>query len=572
MAIHRIDIVNGIQPDGPINYLNCCQICQVATVTFENVHSSDLNITDFLTDLTGSGLASINIIAINGGAVSWPFFIAEGDTFTLDLEFCWDSVTSPLGSWDGNFVTVEHTNDLAWTFNMECVDWSTVWVFSGTVFDFTDTPVGTTNSQSVSLYNPTIGPVSISLDYTGCGSVDPIMVPSPTILAPMSTGSMTLTWTPTDVSDFISCVPDYCGVAFNTAGTAIAADCDCLCCENIEIQTDGNYLNPDGGFCLPDTVHSKSSFLDKKTVVFSMKYGNPIVTGWRLQFNPALFAPECYSLFESPDALSAGYFIQYLSGAHPTGTAQPMVLNGTTSNALNLRNWEVNFRPTNPSNGQFNVEFTFYMVQDFRQFLDNVTFDNSVKLKRNSFYASNDYDNSFPSVYNNRETLQAAFHVTDPAVLIGDSMFRCGTTTCSTITSRFYNKGLNNGPSEFSNQSFTLSRDNGVVTNFSTIEKTKVQFSVYIPPAFGTSAPDIVFHLFDETGFDNSVDFLSATDSSRYLVGLVLCTLEQPFNRRQHIEWPPLFIHQTGKWSTRFCQTHFESPNFRTWIVIAPRR
>lgn len=517
MAIHRIDIVSGIQPDGPINYLDCCAECQTATVTFQNVHNSDLNIIDFVID-TSFGASIVTLTAINGGPVSWPFFIAQGDTFTMDLEIC--GVSNPLDFWQGAFRTIEHGVDLEWSFYMECVDWTVVWDNGGlTFFDFTDTPVGTTNSQSVTLSNPTIGPVSISLDYSGCGLSEPTQSPRPVILPPGGTGTVTLIWTPTDISDTFSCAPELCGVNFSATGTAIESTCDCLCCENIEIQTDGNYLNPDGGFCNPDTVYSKAAFLDKKTVVFSMRYGNPIVTGWRLQFNPALFAPECYSLFDAPDQLPVGYYIQYLSGAHPTGTAQPMVLNGATSNALNLKNWEVKFRPTNPANGQFNVEFTFYMVQDFRQFLDNVTFNNTGKLKRNSIFAAVDYDNTFPSVYNNPETLQAAFHVTDPAVLVGDSMFKCGMTTCSSYTARFYNKGLNDGLSEFTNPTFVFSRNVGTVTNFSTIEPTRVQFSININPAYGAARPDIVFHLFDENAFDNTVDFLTATDSSRHFVG-----------------------------------------------------
>lgn len=518
MAIHRINIVSGIQPNGPTNYLDCCQVCQTATVTFINDHNSTLNIIDFITDLTGSGLSTVNISAINGLPPSGPIVIASGATFTMDLEICWDGVTSPLGGWDAYFVTAEHGNELAWTFEMECVDWTAIWTFPGVAFDFTDTPVGSTNSQSVTLANPTIGFVPISWDFSGCGSPDPEQLPRPSILPPGGTGVVTLVWSPTDVTDSISCAVDACYPALGVTGTAIAVPCDCLCCQDIQIQTDGNYLNTDSGFCDVDTLYSKSSFLDKKTVIFSMKYNNPLVTGWRLQFNPALFGLECISPFEGNNTLPVGYFIQYLSGAHPDGTAQTMVLNGAGINALNLRNWDVRFRPTNAANGEFNVEFTFYMTQDFEQYLTNITFDNSFKLRRNTLSAAVNYDNSFPSVYNSPKALQAAFHVTDPATLVGDSPFRCGTLTCSSFTGRFYNKGLNNGPSEFTNPAFVLSRTNGTVTNFSTIENTKVQFSVFVPTIYGAARPDIVFHLFDENGFDNTVDFLTATDSSRAYV------------------------------------------------------
>lgn len=518
MSIHRIDIVGGIQPDGPTNYLDCCQTCQTATVTFENIHGSDLNITLFDIDAVGSGL-SISVTAINGGAVSWPFFIAQGDTFTLDIEFCWDGVTTPLTPWEGKFVTVEHGNDATWSFTMECIDWSTIWTIPNPAFDFTDTPIGSTGSQSLTLSNPTIGPVSISLDFTGCGSPLPIQTPDPFVLAPGGTGDLTLTWTPTDISDALDCFPDYCDNLFKVTGNAIEPDCECLCCENIEIQTDGNYLNPSSGFCGPDLIYFKSSFLDKKTVVFSMKYAVQLVTGWNIQFNPALFGLECISPFDDVNApLPVGYYIQYLSGAHPDGVAQPMTLNGAGVSANNLKNWEVFFRPTDSLNGRFNIELTFYMIQDFEQFLTSLTFDNGQKLKRNTFSAINDWDNSFPSVYNSVKSLQGAFFVKDPATLVDGEIFKCGTITCSSFTGRFYNKGLFNNPSEFTNPNFTISRNIGTVTNFSTIENTKVQFTINVNPAYGAARPDIVFHLFDVTTFDNSVDFLTATDSSRAFV------------------------------------------------------
>jgi hypothetical protein len=518
MAIHRFDILDTLQPDGPINYMNCCEICQTATVTFQNVHNSDLNITDFVIDDTGSGL-NITLMAINGSPVSFPFFIAEGDTFTMEIEFCWDGVTDPLGPWTGTIETDEHGADLDWSFEMACVDWSTVWVFPGVPFDFTDTPIGTTNSQSISLNNPTIGPVQFNIDYTGCGTPDPVLVTSPVVLPPLGTGSMTLSWSPTDVSDSISCGPDYCGITLSATGSAIEAPCEsCVCCKDIEIQTDGGYLQTQNGFCSVDAIYNTTSFLDKKTIVFKMQYQSPIFSGWQLQFNPNLFADNCAIPFESGQLLPAGYRITYASSLMPDGTVHAMTLNGTGINAMNQRNYDVNFRPVNASTGEFNVELTFFMIQDFENFVTNITFDNSFKLRRNTLSAGTNYDNSFPSVYNSLKIAEGSFVVTDPTILVGDSPFRCGSVACPNITGRFYNKGLNNGPSEFTNPVFTLSRNVGNVTNFSTIENTRVQFSIQVPAIYGAARPTVVFHLFDETLVNNSVDFMMSTDSSRYRV------------------------------------------------------
>lgn len=523
MAIHRIDIVSGLFPDSiATNRLLCCEGCQTAIVTFENVHNSDLNITNFVINDAGTGTAW-TITSINGSPPSFPFFIAEGDTFTMDIEICYDGVTDPLGTPTAYFVTVEHGNDASWLFEMTCNDLNPF--INDFVFTFTDIPVGTTSVQYIGFDNQTLGAISLQVEVSGCGSTLPI---SNAITIPaFSTGLIPLEWTPTSASDTLSCTTyiysDNCSSdsVIEIIGNAIAADCECLCCLNIEIQTDQNYLNADGGFCIPDNVYSKSAFLDKKTVVFSMKYDPGLVTGFRLQFNPALFGLECISPFEGNNTLPVGYFIQYLSGAHPDGTAQPMVLNGAGSNALNLKNWEVFFRPTDAIAGEFNVEFTFYMTQDFEQFLTNITFDNDPKLKRNTFSSPTNWDNTFPSVYNSIKSLQAAFHVTDPATLVGDSPFRCGILTCSSFTGRFYNLGLNNGPSEFTNPVFALTRTNGTVTNFSTIETTEVKFSIDVPVIYGAARPKIVFHLFDINATNNTVDFLAASDSSRFTTAVL---------------------------------------------------
>ena len=518
MAIHRINIVSGIQPDGPINYLDCCSVCQTATVTFINDHNTTLNIIDFDLDLIGSGLASVTITAVNGLPPSVPIVIASGATFTMDLEICWDGVTSPLGNWLGKFITTEHGPELSWSFEMECVDWATVWTFPVIPFEFTDTPVGSSNSQSVSLYNPTIGPVSIALDFTGCGpTVVPIQTPTPAILPATGTGNVTAVWTPTDISDFISCSVEFCGVNFDVTGGAIAVPCLCLCCLDVEFQTDGGFLTPSNGFCNNEVAFDQSSFLDKKTIVYKMKAENPIYSGWRLQFNPSLFDDECTIPFDS-GPLPVGYSITYASTLMVDGTAHQMTLFGALSNALNQKNWEVFFRPVNAATGEFNVELTMYMIQDFEQFVDSLTFDNSTKLKRNTLSNPNDYTNAFPSVYNTMKTAKGAFWVIDPAVLVNDSPFTCGTVACPNMTSRFYNLGLYNGPSEFTNPVFTLSRIIGNVTNFSTLENTRLQFKITVPAIYGASTPVIVFHLFDETIFDNTTDFLTSSDSSRYRV------------------------------------------------------
>jgi hypothetical protein len=521
MAIHRFEIVSGIQADTGDNPIACCLGCQRQLVTFKNIHNSDLNITDFTIDLTGWSAGAVTIVEINGATPSFPFLVAEGDTFTIDFLFCPGPPLPTPVSWEGTIVTNEHGDDLSWTFNHSCVDVEDM--FLSTTFDFTGTQVGVTNVQCITVANTSFTDIEIEVLTSGCGSPEPIQTPSiATIIPAYGSAQVCLEWTPTSPSETPDCTTTIracSSIIIDIVGTAVEEPCDCLCCLDIEIQTDGGYLSPSSGFCSPDVLYSKASFLDKKTVVYNMRYEPGLVTGFRLQFNPALFIFDCESPFELNQQLPTGYYIQYLSGAHPDGIAQQMTLNGATSNALNLKNWEVYFRPVDAINGYFNVEFTFYLIQDYENFITNLLWNNAPKVRRTTLSTSSDWTNTFPSVYNsNKKYLSGAFYMSDPATLVGDSPFACNQITCSNFAARFYNKGINNAASEFLLPQFTLSRANGVVNNFSVLEPTRITFKVIVPPIHGATAPVIVYHLFDTSASDDTVDFLTATDSSRYRV------------------------------------------------------
>jgi hypothetical protein len=510
--IHRLEIVDGgLNPNGT-NYLNCCVAYQNTFVTFQNTHNTPVTLNDFFIVDAGSGV-NVSFVALSGQPPSFPT-INPGETIVFEFSVGWDTVTSPLSSWTFQLDTIEHGNEAIYTFAMECVDLSSL--FSSTSFDFSNTVVNSTNTKSVTVNNITIGELDINIDTSGCGSPDPEQFPYPSIIPQGEIGTMTLTWSPTNVSDSVSCAPSWCTVDFSITGDVFEEPCECLCCLDIEIRTEGNYLPPQTGFCDTTLLYQTASILEQKTVVFKMKYDVGLVTGWSIQFNPSLFSFTCSEEFDGTTDFPTKYYIQYLSGAHPDGVAQTMSFVGAGMNALNLKNWQVFFRPVNAINGTFNIEFTFYMLQDYEGFITNMTWSNLNKFKRSTISSPTDWLNTFQSVYNIKDKfLQAAFLLNDPATLVDGSIFKCVTYTCSNYAARFYNKSLGDSPSEFLNPSFTLYRNGIAVSNFSTLQNTQIKFEVDIPAFYGNSASVVIFHLFNASSEDNNVDFLNSSDTSR---------------------------------------------------------
>jgi hypothetical protein len=548
--IHRLEIISGgLDPEGT-NYLNCCVSCQNTFVTFQNTHNTAVTLDDFIITDAGSGV-NVSFVGFSGQPPSWPV-LSPGQTVVFEFEVCYDGVTDPLSAWTFQLVTLEHGNELPYTFNMECVDLPSL--FNSTTFDFTDTVINSTNTKSVTVNNITIGELLINLDTSGCGSPEPQQFPYPTTISQGQIGLLTLTWSPTDLSNSALCtISNYCGVDFNVTASVFEEPCGCLCCLDIEIQTEGNYLPPQSGFCDTELLYSTASFLEQKTFVFKMKYDVGLVTGWSIQFNPSLFSFTCAEEFDGTSDFPTKYYFQYLSGAHPDGVAQTMNLVGAGMNALNLKNWEVKFRPVNAINGTFNIEFTFYMLQDYETFLSNITWPNLNKFKRSTISSPTDWLNTFASVYNIKDKfLHAAFLLTDPATLVDASPFKCMTYTCTNYAARFYNKSLGDNVPEFLNHSFTLSRNGLPVSDFSILQNTQIGFEVDIPAIYGNSASVVIFHLFNVSVEDNNVDFLSSSDSSRARV----FTFPGTGVLDNHLVRPSIFSSGGG---TCICTMHVDS-------------
>lgn len=523
MAIHRISIVDGLVPDtaGANNFM-CCLTCQSVTMTFQNDHSSALTITTFADTSAGPATDFYpTVTAINGGPVSWPLVVGVGETFTLTLDVCQNFI-SGTPYFNAGFNTVEHGNDAMWQFGFTCVGFAELG-FPSLPIDFGTVGPLSTNMQTITLTNSTIGDVPFIMGTGTCFEIS--FSPGSGTIAAGATQTIDLIWYSGSGSYSMACFvnisPDgsTCVSSVDVNGNVVDAVCEtCICCTDIQIKTENDFIPSQSGFDDPSNFYYPAAFLEKKTIVYSMKYSNPIYSGWQLQFNPKLFGNDCESPFETNVPLPTGYRVTFASSLMPDGTAVPMTLVGAGSNALNQKNWEVVFRPTSQATGAFNVELTFYFIQDYEQYITNIAFPNGSKFEKNDISNSTIYNNAFPSVYNTLKNATGAFYITDPVVLVGDSPLNCSFVACPRLTARFYNSGLYGGPSEFLNPQFILSRTTGVVTDFSSVERTRVQFNIEIPSGYGTGTPVIIYHVFDETMVDNVNDMFTATDSSRYRV------------------------------------------------------
>jgi hypothetical protein len=512
----RIDIVSGLNPI-EANKMLCCEGCATNVTTFQNIHNTDLNVTTFNISDAGTGF-SVSITAINGGAPTFPFFIAEGDTFTMEFEVCHVGPATS-GTWAGYFDTVEHAPDTPFGFVMSCVN-SSYFGFSPNPVNFIDAPVGIPTTQVVTSGNTFQFTQTLTLTPTGCSDV----VVNPTSLLIVQDGPpppFEVTWTPATVGLSLTCTIEDCsGVTVDLTGNSVETPCEnCLCCVDVTIKTDGSYLPPQSGLCDDGAIYTTASFLEKKSIVFSLVYPSGIHSQWQLQFNPGLFLRLCDSPFVPGQLLPSGYTITYLSSLMPDGIAQPMALTGTGANSANRKNWECTFTPVNAALGTFQVELTFFNLQDLENFISPGTWDNLGKLTRNTISSPTNWTNTSPSVYNANKVISGAFMVVDPTLLDENFNFtRCQFVTCANYTARYYDKGLTNGPSEFIDPSWQLSRNIGPVSKLSTLEKTNVRFTITIPGMYGSGAPVCIYHLFDVTNINNTVDFLASTDSSRIRV------------------------------------------------------
>lgn len=502
---------------GASNKIFCCWGCGNSSAIFRNTGSTTLNVTDLVINDAGSGV-SVSIFSINFAPPSFPFTAAPDQVFYVIFQVCPDEPISTLGDWSMHFVTEQYGADPDYIFGMLCID-TTIFSWTPDPLNFVDAPTGLPTTLSISYPNNGAFYQTFSPSVVGCTGV----TVTPTVDVVVGNDAVIdVTWIPTADGETLSCsIDDGCGSTIAITGNSIAAPCeDCFCLLDLTIETEKDYLLPVSGLENGDVLYNTASFLEKKTAVFLFSYPAGINSQWRFQFTPALFLNECQNPFESDDvSMPVHYAVTYLQSLMPDGIPTPMTLVGTGANELNVKNWECAFTPISAALGTFKVEFGFYHVQDTTTWLDNLLNDNLLKFKRSTLSSTTDWANNFTSVYRKDQVLGSAFMVIDPNILDEDFNFTyCQKVNCLPYAARFYNKSLYNQPSEFLNPTWVLSRITGTVNNFSTLEKTKVEFRITIPPIYGAGEPVCVYHVFDSTNVDNTVDFFDSSDSSRYRV------------------------------------------------------
>ena len=247
-----------------------------------------------------------------------------------------------------------------------------------------------------------------------------------------------------------------------------------------------------------------------------------------IYFNPGLFAMNCglyninleYPSGQIDHAPSAGWFIIVNPGDIGLSNL-PLALYGTLPGTLNsFKNYECTVSVNN--NFDFTINFTFFLVDQYG-FIDQGVSPNEWKLTK-ALYTLAEFDNSALSVYNGPAWLNTIVYLEDPSIQVqqfqignvisGSRDYYCGYLKCVQFAARFWNKGLQDIlPSEFTNPQFKLYRSAGLVTNFSTFEKTKIEFKITNTLLFPIST--IIFWVFDKSKTDDSVDFITNYDASR---------------------------------------------------------
>lgn len=512
--------------------------CQRITCNVTNIHNTRLDVTSVILSFAGVDW-SVSIVSVNGspGLTGLPFQVNSNETFELVFDVCGERTNGVLTA---NFQTTQHGLDTPQVFNFNTVVFGTGAV-SPTTHDFgsvvqfsASTPV------SITIFNTT----SFGVDYTfnndicpnefAFSVVFPIMIPSG--------GSSTFdcTWLPIGPNeDLAGCTVNFCVLNADDSicictkvqldGLSTPAPCDCLCLETLLIETpgeSGKLMNDVVRSASDTTIFTESAICDKKRITYSFNYANTIDTGFKVWFNPWLFAFTCDFDSLYPSSVNApppqGWFLEVNAAVMSFGGAYQMNLIGTGSNQFSQTNFDVWFGWVDANN--FEIQIDYYHISDIENWISNTSLLNNPKWRRNSVNAPNpsmgsNFENLIGSVYNANKKLCSLTYIRDPNTLILDEPTECFVNNSLNYTSRFYNLGLYNGPSEFTGWSsplptFELTRSTGTQLNFSTIEKTNVTFRVKIDAIFGGMGY-CVFQLFDETGTNNTVDFLANYDSSR---------------------------------------------------------
>lgn len=520
------------QPNGNLVWYNCCQ---TLTCTVTNEHNTTLTLSDIKVKFAPGDNYTVLGISING-VTPWlsnlPISIPVGGTFQFELEICHTGISpTETGTLNIGIDTVEHAIENN-VFNFGNINDLSPYVDPNPL-DFGSVIFGTTGTALLDITNPTIGPMDFSIVFGDCfeSGFDMHTPTNPVTIGANVTESVPIEWTPQSLGEILQCtidvVVDCDGVTTKLDVTGISAqDCDdCLCCNQVEIQTENDLLRAINGFCGTNELWDRSAVCEQKTIEFEFSYLNGFTNGVQIWFNPWLWSfwcdfPSKYPSGSIDGPPPVGWFITFNNATTPIGGGEfNMALIGAGANTLAAQNFNVTFEPT--STNDFRIRFTFFMIEDLEDWTTANLVPNNPKWRRSDVASINPpiggslLTNMIPSAYNMPKKLCSLFYIRDTNVLVDDQPFECFKEYSISWTGRWYNSGLYGGPSEFTNNAFALERSGVPVTTLSTVSPTKIYFAINIDSSLYNGLNGVIFQVFDETQTNNAIDFLTNYGSSR---------------------------------------------------------
>jgi len=296
--------------------------------------------------------------------------------------------------------------------------------------------------------------------------------------------------------------PVYCG----TCGVS---------CRNIYINGENNWING-SYYCSNNAGMNRFSIGSLINLQWHMTYIE-LKAGQKFYFNPVLFDVNCNIASYYPSGIidsapTAGWFFD-LNDNSLLGGSYNMTMFGTGANANSQKNINATIQFVDSTN--FIITLNFYMIEDLENWISNVMLANQPKLLNSHVSAPTPLQNVVQSVYNSQKQLCLFTYITDSNIQVNGNDFGCYLTKSIPWTARFWNQGLNGGPSEFTNPQFKFKRNGVFVPGLSTVQQTELIFqfdSIYAP------IHDVVLWLFDTSQTDNFDNFVSNYDSSRLLI------------------------------------------------------
>lgn len=515
-------------------FSGCC--CEKTCFIVKKPFSPTRTITDIFP--TGPNASMIEIVSVNGVPYTggspnapFPFNISGASSVPVVIRFCSNAVINVLHQvpLQINYSSQGGGSSVI-LFDFLTLDPTLYFSPIAASFAFGIKPVGSTSPYPITFNNPTICDVELDPTFQpliggDCSGLN-VNQPSPFTVPAGTISNIIVDYSPTIVAS-LNCNLriSVCGInRFLTQFTGSSIiDSSCLVCSDIRISTEGGFIDEDQLTCDGSSTQAYYNFGaigERKLIKLSFYYSPGLQNGVEIFFNPELWADFCNfgayygsGQVDSPPPVS--YYLNYSTGI---GTVQlPLIGAGSATNTQ--RNFKAYFVEslTNPG-FEFDLILDFYLTQDLNSWLNSTNLINKDRLLKNSITSGLILDNSLPSVYNQKKTACFLIFISDPNILVANQFNQLVPFTCAKVDTvwnsfKFYNKGLFNGPSEFTNPILNLERSTNPVLDFSTVIETDVEFRITAPP--GAILRDCVFWLIDASNTNNVIDFFDNYDSSR---------------------------------------------------------